>query len=316
MVGQIIGHYSIDAQIGEGEFSVVYKGRDIRLDRQVAVKVLKETHSPSSTTWGRLLREAHIVSTLNHPKICTLYDIGEEQDINYIVFELVEGKTLSSILKSGSLPITTCLTYAIQISEAIAHANGAGVLHLDLKSSNIMVTPAGQIKVIDFGLAKIMHEERTRTRSGSNSSVQEIGWLAGTLPYMAPEILHGNAPTTHAGVWALGVIMFEMLTGELPFVGGTMFELGMEIMTGKPTLLPADIPGGLRAIVQRCLVRDKEYRYYSAVEVFNHLQSELIAYEIRSIFARRRRSQHRGYWSDRCLRALMALSLLFFGRGS
>lgn len=313
MVGEILGYYRIDAQIGEGEFSVVYKGHDIRLDRAVAVKVLKEKQSRGSTIWGRMLREARVASTLNHPNICTLHDIGEEQDINYIVFEFVEGKTLRSLLKSGLLPTKTCLTYAMQISEAIAYANGAGILHLDLKSSNIMVTPAGRIKIIDFGLAKIMQEERAREDSSSGSSTQEIGWLAGTLPYMAPEVLHGEAPTTQAGVWSLGVVMFEMLTGELPFAGGTMFELGMEIMTGKPKPPPAEIPGGLRAILQRCLVREREFRYYSAVEVFNHLHSELIAYEVRSILARRHPSQVRGYWSERFGDALMWLSLLFFG---
>ena len=316
MVGQVIGYYYIDAQIGEGEFSVVYKGHDIRLGRTVAVKVLKEKHPQGSTTWGRLLREARIASTLNHPNICTLHDIGEEQDINYIVFEFVEGKTLGSILRSGPLPTKTCLTYAIQIAEAISHANGAGILHLDLKSSNIMVTPAGRIKIIDFGLAKIMQEERPKESGSSGSSKQEIEWLAGTLPYMAPEILHGYAPTTQAGVWSLGVVMFEMLTGELPFAGRTPFELAMEIMVGKPKLTPTEIPGGLRAIIQRCLVRDREFRYYSAIEVFNHLQSECIAYEVRSILARRHPSQNREYWSERLGSVRRWFSLMLFGQRS
>ena len=316
MVGQVIGHYCIDAQIDEGEFSVVYKARDIRLGRTVAVKVLKEKHPQGSTTWGRLLREARIVSTLNHPNICTLHDIGEEQDINYIVFEYVEGKTLKNFLKSGRLPTKTCFSYAIQIAEAIAHANGAGILHLDLKGSNIMVTPAGRIKIIDFGIAKIMQEERSKENSGKCSSTQEIGWVAGTLPYMAPEILHGDAPTTQSGVWSLGVIMFEMLTGELPFAGRTPFELGMQIMMGKPNPPPAEIPGGLRAIIQRCLIRDRAFRYYSAIEVFNHLQSEFIAYEVSSILARRHPLQNRGYWSERLGSALNWFSLMLFGRRS
>lgn len=313
MVGQVIGHYYIDAQIGEGEFSVVYKGRDIRLDRTVAVKVLKERHPQGSTTWGRLLREARIASTLNHPNICTLHDIGEEQDINYIVFEFVEGKTLRSVLESGPLPTKSCLIYAMQIAEAIAHANGAGVLHLDLKSSNIMVTPAGRIKLIDFGLARIMQEKRAMQSGGSGSSTQEIGWLAGTLPYMAPELLHGDAPTTQAGVWSLGVILFEMLTGQLPFVGRTPFELGMEIMMGSISQLPADIPAALRAIVHRCLVRNKECRYYSAVEVSNYLNSEFIAFEVKAVLAGRHSLEIRGHRHNWLGSALMWLSLLCSG---
>jgi len=312
MVGQVIGHYCIDAQIGEGEFSVVYKGHDIRLDRTVALKVLKENHPQGGTTWGRLLREARIVSTLSHPNICKLYDIGEEQDINYMVFEFIEGETLKHSLKSGPLPTKTCLSYAMQIAQAIAHANGAGILHLDLKGSNIMVNPAGGIKIIDFGIAKIMQEERSKKNSGPGSSTQEIGWLAGTLPYMAPEIVHGDAPTTQSGVWSLGVVMFEMLTGELPFAGRTPFELGMAIMVGRPKPLPAEIPAGLRAIIQRCLIRDREFRYYSAIEVFNHIHSEFIAYETRSEFARRHPSQNRGYWSEGVRSALKRLFLLLF----
>jgi len=168
--------------------------------------------------------------------------------------------------------------YGVQIAQAIAYTHGAGILHEDLKSSNIMVTPSGQIKIVDFGLARILEEESADSDNCKNSSAQEIGWLAGTLPYMAPELLHGETPTVQAGVWSVGVVLFEMLTGKLPFAGGTPFELGMDIMTGQIRELPADIPGGLRSVVQRCLVRDRESRYYSAVELLNHLQSEFATF--------------------------------------
>jgi len=313
MVGQVIGHYYIDAKIGEGQFAVVYKGRDIRLDRVVAVKILKENHLQGGTTWGRLLREARIASTLNHPNICTLHDIGEEQDVNYIVFEFVEGKTLRAILESGPIPTQNVLQYGIQIAEAMAYAHGAGILHRDFKSSNIMVTPAGRIKVVDFGLAKLMEEEKVKQDEVSHSSAQEIAWLVGTLPYMAPELLHGEAATTQAGVWSLGVILFEMLTGQLPFAGRSPFELGMDIMTGKSKLLPMGIPAGLRSIVQRCLVRDKEYRYYSAIEVLNHLQSEFVTFQIRSILANRPSSQNEECWFGRLKFVLWWFSFLSLG---
>jgi eukaryotic-like serine/threonine-protein kinase len=295
MVGQVVGHYHIGTKIGEGQFSIVYRGRDIRLGRMVAVKVLKENHPEDSSIWGRLLREARIVSTLNHPNICALYDIGEEQGINYFIFELVEGKMLRAVLDSGPLPTGMVFQYAIQIAEAIAHTHAAGILHRDFKSSNIMVTPAGQIKVIDFGLAKVLEEGKAKQEENSHSSAQEIGWLIGTLPYMAPEILHGEAPTTQAGVWSLGVVLFEMLTGELPFTGKSPFELGMDIMIGKRKPLPMDIPAGLRAIIQRCLMHDRKYRYRSAADVLTHLQSEFVEYQIKAALARRPFSQSKWY---------------------
>jgi eukaryotic-like serine/threonine-protein kinase len=295
MVGQVLGHYLIDAKIGEGKFAVVYKGRDLRLDRTVAVKVLKEDCLQANTAWGRLLREARIASALNHPNICTLYDIGEEQDINYLALEFVQGKTLRAILDSGPLPVQNAFHFCMQIAEAMAYTHGAGILHRDFKCSNIMVTPTGRIKLVDFGLARLMEEERAKQDEGSNSSAQEIGWLVGTLPYMAPELVRGEKATAQSGVWSLGVILFEMLTGELPFTGRSAFELGMEIMIGAAKQLPMDIPAGLRGIVQRCMAKDKEYRYYSAVEVLNHLQSEFVTFQIRAILANRPSSHYQ--WS-------------------
>jgi eukaryotic-like serine/threonine-protein kinase len=295
MVGQTLGYYQIDGKAGEGEFAVVYKGRDVRLNRTVAVKVLKDKHVQGSSVWGQLLCEARIVSALNHPNVCTLYDIGEEQDINYIVLEFVEGRTLRAILDSGPLPVQLVFHFAMQIAEAMAYTHGAGIMHQDFKSSNIMVTPTDRIKIIDFGLAKFMEEERTKREEGSYSSAQEIGWVVGTLPYMAPELLHGELATTQSGVWSLGVVMFEMLTGQLPFSGRSPFELGMDIMTRSAKQLPMDIPAGLRGIVRRCMVRDKEYRYRSAVEVLNHLQSEFVSYQVRAILANRPSSQNQGY---------------------
>ncbi|TAM83347.1 MAG: serine/threonine protein kinase [Acidobacteria bacterium] len=295
MVGQVLGHYHIDAKVGEGQFAVLYKARDIRLDRTVAVKVLKENSLQPDTTWGRLLREARMASILNHPNICILYDIGEDQDINYIVLEFVEGKTLRAILDSGPLPVQHAFHFGIQIAEATAYTHGAGILHRDLKCANIMVTPRGRIKLVDFGLSKLVEEERRKEGKASDSSAQEIGWLVGTLPYLAPELLHGEKATTQSGVWSLGVVLFEMLTGELPFSGQSPFELGMDIMTGTMKLLPMTIPAGLRAITQRCLARDKEDRYYSAVEVLNHLQSEYTTFQIRAVLANHPSSQNQ--WS-------------------
>lgn len=289
----------------------MYKGLDIRLDRAVAVKVLKEKDLRGSTTWGRLLREARVASTLNHPNICMLHDIGEEGDISFIVFELVEGRTLQAIIESGPLPAKVCLAYSTQIAEAMAHANGAGILHLDLKSSNVMVTTGGRVKVIDFGLAKIIQEKRAQQHCHYGSSTQEIGWLTGTLPYMAPELLHGEVPTTQTCVWSLGVILFEMLLGRLPFVGRTPFELAMDIMTGSVDPLPAGVPLGLQGVVRRCLARDKRRRYSSALEVLENLNSEFVAFEVKAVLGAHNSPKVRGYWHKWLHSALIWL-LSFF----
>ncbi|HET9179517.1 MAG TPA: serine/threonine-protein kinase [Terriglobia bacterium] len=312
MVGEVLGHYHIIAKVAEGKFAVVYKGRDIRLNRTVAVKVLREDCLQADTAWPRLLREAQIASALNHPNVCTLYDIGEEQGTNYIVLEFVEGKTLRAILDFGPLPIQHAFNFGMQIAEAMTYTHGAGILHRDFSSSNIVVTPTGRVKVVDFGLARLIEEERTKPDERSDSSAQEIGWLVGTLPYMAPELLHGEPATTQSGVWSLGAILFEMLTGRLPFSGRSPFELGMDIMTGSVKQLPMEIPAGLRAIVQRCLVRDKDDRYYSALEVLNHLQSEFVTFQIKAVLANRPASNP-SYRAGRWRTILGWIGLAFLG---
>jgi eukaryotic-like serine/threonine-protein kinase len=314
VVGQVLGHYRIDAKVGEGGFAVVYKGRDLLLERTVALKILKEPFPRDGSTWGRLLREAQIASVLNHPNICSLFDLGEEQDIHYLVCEFVEGKTVRAMLESGPLPTEDVFRYGMQIAEAMAYIHSAGILHRDIRSSNLMITPAGQIKILDFGLAKFVQKLKTGQDDVSNSPTPETGrWVVGALPYAAPELLHGDAATAQASIWSLGVVMFEMLTGELPFAGRTAFELAMDIMTGKPKSLPAEIPGGLRTIVHRCLMPDKEFRYSSAIEVCDHLRSERIAYELRSILARRPPSLYWGYWFQRLGHALTWLTSVLFG---
>lgn len=310
MVDQTLGNYYIEAKIGEGKFSFVYKARDLRLNRVVAVKVLNEEYVRDGLAWSRLLGEARIASALNHPNVCTLLDIGEERDISYVVLEYIEGSTLRAMIASGPLPTLKVFGYGIQLAEAMMYTHGAGILHRDFKSSNIMVTPTGQIKVIDFGLAKVLEKGKARLEDGSHSSAQEIGWLVGTLPYMAPELLHGDAATIQADVWSLGVILFEMLTGGFPFTGNSAYELGMDIMIGKRKPLPMDIPAGLRGIIHRCLAKDKESRYCSAAEVLTHLKSEFVTFQIKGILANRPSSENDKFWVKRFRSVLLWLSLL------
>ena len=272
---RIAGHYLIEEKLGEGSFAVVYKGRDVRLNRKVAIKVLRENHSGDVSAWARLLAEGQASSALNHPNICRLYDIGEEQETAYVVYELIEGQTLKSILKSGPLPYRIALWDASQIAAALAHAHSAGILHRDLTSSNMMVTPSGVIKVIDFGLARSISEGDVSEAKKSHSSMEEAGWIGGTLPYLAPEVLHGEGTTVQSDLWSHGVILYEMLTGRLPFTGRTLFEVSVAIMIGDIVPLPNEIPSSLRAIVYRCLAKNKGVRYKSAHAVQRHLDAEL-----------------------------------------
>jgi eukaryotic-like serine/threonine-protein kinase len=286
MVGQVADHYLIEEKIGEGAFAVVYKARDVRLNRPVALKVLKRNRVQDDTSWARLLAEGRAASALNHTNICKLFDIGEEQDLDYVVLELIEGQSLKAILRSGPLPTKVALRQGAEIAEALAHAHSAGVLHRDLTSSNILVTHSGTVKVIDFGLAKFAEPDEINEAKRSLSSLGEAGWLGGTLPYMAPELLHGETATAQSDIWSLGVLLYEMLTGSLPFVGGTMFELSMAIMIKGIEPLSQHIPPSLRGIVCRCLAKDRTDRYQSAFAVYCHLQAELSALDVNAAVSR------------------------------
>jgi len=272
---QIAGHYLIGEKLGEGAFAVVYKGRDIRLNRKVAIKILRGNRPEGISTWARLLAEGQASSALNHTNICRLYDIGEEQETDYVVYELIEGQTLKSLINSGPLPLGIALHNARQIASALAHAHAAGILHCDLTSSNVMVTVSGDVKVIDFGLAKPLDRDDIRTVKKSDSSLDKAGWLGGTLPYLAPEMLHGGDATAQTDIWSLGVLLYEMLTGHFPFAGRTLYEVSMAIMIAAVVPLPKRIPVTLRAIVYRCLSKDKSLRYKSALAVQRHLNAEL-----------------------------------------
>lgn len=283
---QLADHYFLEEEIGKGAFAIVYKARDIRLNRTVAIKVLREDRPKKELSFARLLSEGRAASALNHENICKLYDIGADQDIDYVVLEHIEGQTLKVVLASGPLPIKVALEQGSEIAGALANAHESGILHRDLTPSNVMVTPSGHIKVIDFGLARSVADNEIIKARESWSSLEEAGGLGGTLPYVAPEVLHGKPATAQSDIWSLGAILYEMLTGNLPFPGHTLFEVSTAIMLGKMNPLPERIPAGLRGIVCRCLSRNTERRYQLASTAANHLRAELASFEVKS------RSQH------------------------
>jgi serine/threonine protein kinase/pimeloyl-ACP methyl ester carboxylesterase/Flp pilus assembly protein TadD len=264
--GAEVGPYRITSALGAGGMGVVYRARDTRLERDVALKVLPEDMVADATARARLLREARTASALNHPNICHIYDVGEFGGHSYIAMEHVEGRPLSQSIPADGLPLDTTLRYAEQLAEALAHAHDRGVLHRDLKSSNVMIMPEGRVKVLDFGLAK-RAPANTDEATRAIDSVTQAGSVAGTLHYLAPELLRGQPADARSDLWALGVTLYEMVTGKLPFTGRTGFEASAAILREPPAPLPAHVPAGLRSVLMRCLAKEPAQRYQRAGEL-------------------------------------------------
>ncbi len=285
----LLGHYRILSKIGEGGMGSVYRARDEVLQRDVAIKVLAERAAGDSSSREYLLREARASSALSHPNICTIHEVGEFNGELYIVMELVEGKALSALIGSAGLPVESVLRYGVQIAGALAHSHSRAIVHRDLKSSNIAVTPEGLVKVLDFGLARRLFREALGDVTHTISPLESDDRIVGTLPYMAPEILRGEPGDHRSDLWALGVVLYEAAAGQLPFRGRTSFEISSAITHELPTALPARIPPGLWAVIQRCLAKEPTQRYQRAGEV----QAALEAVQFASISAPAQ-PEHRG----------------------
>ena len=209
MIGQTLAHYGFEGLLGEGGSGVVYRGRDLRLERPVAIKVLADALRDDELAWARLLREARLASQLNHPHIATIHDLGEEDGRAFIVMEYVEGLPLADLIPEGGMPLEQVKRYAGQICDALAFAHEHGTLHGDLKGSNIIVTPEGNVKLLDFGLGRRVPRNGALEVSSRNLPLAEVGATAGTLPYLAPEVLRGNPTSVQSDVWSLGVALSD-----------------------------------------------------------------------------------------------------------
>ena len=267
MIGQSVGHYRIEAELGAGGMGVVYRARDTRLERSVALKFVGERGTAEAGARDRLLREARAASSLNHPHICHIYEVGEAEGRAYIAMELVEGRPLSGMVPAEGLPVEGVLRYGKQVADALAHAHERGIVHRDLKSANVVITPEGRAKVLDFGLAERVRPEELAEATRSRASLTGEHTLAGTLHYIAPELLRGEPADARSDLWALGVLLYEAAAGKLPFEGQTGFELSSAILREPPAPLPARVPAGLRAILQRLLAKEPGQRYQRAGEV-------------------------------------------------
>ena len=267
MIGRTLGHYRIESQLGAGGMGVVYRAYDTQLERSVAIKLVGERLLDEPSARDRLLREARTASSLNHPNICTIHEVGEAEGQVYIVMEYVEGRPLGQLLEQAR-PAEAVVRYGLQIADALAHAHQRGIVHRDLKTSNVVVSPEGRAKVLDFGLAKRLPTEGLEEQSTRTSdSLTEAGSVIGTLHYLAPELLRGQPADARSDIWALGVLLHELASGELPFQGRTRFEVTHAILGEAPRVLPAAVPAGLRAVIQRCLAKEPGERYQRAGEV-------------------------------------------------
>jgi serine/threonine-protein kinase len=265
-----IGRYPVDRLLGSGGMGEVYAARDPELGRPIAIKVVTNATAGSLST---LRREAQHASQLNHPHICTIYEVGEAGGQAYVAMEYVEGQTLRDLIPKDGLAVETAVRYAIQIVDALAHAHEGGIVHRDLKTANVVVTPEGRAKVLDFGLAQRMvaapMDEITRSRAPAENG----GMVSGTLPYMAPELLRGGRGDARSDIWAFGVVLHELLAGTRPFAGATALELNEAILHQPPAPLPERVPPSLRAIAQRCLAKEPAARYRHAFEIRSALET-------------------------------------------
>jgi len=273
VIGQVLGHCRVQAKIGEGGMGVVYRAYDEVLQRDVAVKVVKKDPQLDSAGSQNLLQEARASSSLAHPNICTIHDVGETEGELYIVMELVDGKSLNQMCRDSGLPPELVIRYGAQIASALVRAHDRGIVHRDLKTANIVVTSDGLVKVLDFGLAKRVGESLFEGPTRTQETIEDGSALSGTLAYMSPEVLRGEGSDYRSDLWALGVVLYEAASGRRPFEGRTGFELSAAIMRELPKPLGPPVPPGLWAIIQRCLSKEPMQRYQRAGEVLAALEA-------------------------------------------
>jgi serine/threonine-protein kinase len=277
--GRRLGPYEILSAIGAGGMGEVYKARDTRLDRIVAIKVLPAHLADRTELRERFEREAKTVASLNHPHICTLFDIGQQDGIDYLVMEYLEGETLAQRLQKGTLPLEQVLTFAIEISDALDKAHRKSVTHRDLKPGNVMVTKSGT-KLLDFGLAKLKQEAAPENGSLSNLStaadpLTAQGTIVGTLQYMAPEQVEGREVDARTDIFAFGAVVYEMATGKRAFDGKTQASVIGAIMSSDPppiSSLQPMTPPALDRVVRKCLAKEPDDRWHVAKDLCDELK--------------------------------------------
>ena len=273
LTGTTVSHYRILEKLGGGGMGVVYRAEDSRLPRYVALKFLSKELESDPEASERLRREAQAVSSLNHPHICTIHDVGEHEGQPYIVMELLEGQTLKDRIAADGFSTDQLATLGIQIADALETAHEKGIVHRDIKPSNVFITQRGHAKLLDFGLARQLQKEELKEATQSHIPLTEGSAVVGTLPYLPPEVLCGETADARSDLWAFGVVLYEMATRQRPFHGQTVYQLTSGILQEPPRSFPASVPEGLRAVILRCLSKNPAERYQRAGEPRAALQT-------------------------------------------
>ena len=276
MIGQTLGHYRILDKLGAGGMGVVYLAEDTELGRRVALKVLPEAMAGNETRLKRFRREAKTLASLNHPNIVTVYSVEADNGVHFLTMELIKGRTLIDHVPPGGITVGEFFDLAIPLADALAVAHDQGVIHRDLKPTNVMVTETGNVKVLDFGLAKLARDTELDAASpeASTEALTGEGRIVGTMPYMSPEQLQGKPVDARSDIFAVGIMLYQMAAGDFPFKGATSVEVASAILRDQPTTVDrvrSEVPHHLGRIIDVCLEKDPEKRYQSIKDVRNEL---------------------------------------------
>src|SRR5215217_4448326 len=276
MIGSTLGNYKILEKLGEGGQGTVYKAVDSKLGRTLVIKVLPAELTAREANLKRFEREARLASALDHPNICTIFDLNEINGIHFIAMQYIEGRNVRQLVNGRPLSLESALSIALQTADALSAAHARGIIHRDIKAGNVMVTPGGQVKVLDFGLAKLLDEEAARTSGIHHTEITEVGVPYGTATYAAPEQARGDRVDARADIFSTGVLLYEMLTGTWPFQGKTAVEVRHAVLNDEPEPLskmrPGRIPAKLQAVLDKALAKDPRNRLQKISHFANDLR--------------------------------------------
>jgi Tol biopolymer transport system component/tRNA A-37 threonylcarbamoyl transferase component Bud32 len=302
--GTRVASYVIEALRGFGGMGVVYRARDEKLRRQVAIKILAPGVLHGDDARRRFLTEARALAQINHPNILTVYDVDRSENMDFIAMEWADGKSMDQLIGGGGMPLDEALNYGIQIAAAVAHAHAKGIIHRDLKPSNVMITDAGLVKVLDFGLAKLAGKTGSEESTNDDTSITARGRVLGTAAYMSPEQAQGKKVDWRSDVFSFGSLLYEMISGRRAFSGDSKMGTIAAIIKEQPVALDARVPARVRALVERCLRKDPERRFHAMADV--KVELEEITEELNAA----RRSQGTKTFDARVKRFAAAASFL------
>src|SRR5580765_3509778 len=275
MIGQQVSHYRILGKLGGGGMGVVYEAEDLKLGRHVALKFIPENLAGDPKSLERFSREARAASLLNHPNICTIHGIEDIHGHPFIVMERLEGESLKQTIAGQPMPVDKVLDVGVQVADALMASHAKNIVHRDIKPANIFLTPSGQVKVLDFGLAKLVHNLGTENDAGADNSLTAIGVIPGTAVYMSPEQARSETVDARSDLFSFGTVLYEMATGKKPFTGNNSLMTLDAVLHSKPMPpreLNPKVPIELEGIIGKAMEKDRKHRYQGAAEVRADLQ--------------------------------------------